>query len=213
MSRINLKNDRKPKKIKQYLGNTILFCEGSTEEAYFDLFKCSIEKSSKYNNLIIEITNAGGNAQRVLNYANELLANEGNNIKFKNYERYLVYDCDAPEKIEEVIKKSKESSNDYKLLISNPCFEIWLLMHYENVNQRLSKYEIGIRLKERMNVKAYSKGSEGHIRKIVGNGERVNLAIDNAKKLAIKYDNLKMEKDIKLMNPYTTVHELMELIF
>jgi len=42
MSRINLKNERRPQKIKQYLGNTILFCEGNTEEAYFDLFKCSI---------------------------------------------------------------------------------------------------------------------------------------------------------------------------
>ena len=132
--------------------------------------------------------------------------------KFKNYDKFLIYDCDAPKNIEEVIKKSKANENSYKLLISNPCFEIWLLMHYENVNQRLSKYEIGMRLEERMNVKAYSKGLEGHIRKIVGDGRRVNLAIKNAQKLDLRYKGLEIGKDIKEMNPYTSVHALMKLI-
>lgn len=76
MARLNLKKDRSPKSIKQYLGNTILFCEGETEKIYFNLFKCGIEKSAKYNNLVIKITNAGGNAQRVLNYANDFLNEE-----------------------------------------------------------------------------------------------------------------------------------------
>ncbi|MGM0379904.1 MAG: hypothetical protein ACQEQE_09185 [Bacillota bacterium] len=82
-----MKEERSPQPIKQNLGNTILFCEGKTEKAYFDLFKDSIEKSSKCNHLVLKITNAAGNAQRVLNYTNNFFENEENRIKYRNFDR------------------------------------------------------------------------------------------------------------------------------
>lgn len=211
MARINLKKGRKPNDIKQYLGNVIIFCEGKTEKMYFSLFKSSLKKDSKYNNLIIKIANASGNAKRVLDYANCFFKEDEARNKYKNFDRYLVFDCDAPPNIREVIEISKKSSNEYKLLISNPNFELWLLMHYENVNKKLTKSQINKKLKERMNVKKYLKGSTGHISKIVGDGSRTILAIENAKKLEKRYISLEIN-DIKKMDPYTTVHRLMELI-
>lgn len=214
MARINLKEERSPRSIKQYLGNILLFCEGKTEKIYFNLFKSSIEKSSKYNNLVIKIANAEGNAQRVLNYGNDFFNKEENRMRYKNFDRYLVYDCDAPSNIQEVIKDSLESINNYKLLVSNPNFEIWLLMHYENINNKLSKYEIEKKLKERLNIEKYNKASEGYTRKIVGDGSRVKLAIENARKLDQEYqlEKLEIPNDITMMDPYTTVYRLMERI-
>lgn len=59
------------------------------------------------------------------------------------------------------------------------------------------------------------KASIGMIRKIIGNGDSVKDAIENAKNLENKYneDNYKIDKEIDKMNSYTTVHKLVENIY
>lgn len=121
-----------------FIGKIILFCEGMTEKNYFEYFSDAV-KHNKFTNINIEVQKAGGNARGVLNYANVFMNKEENNRKYKDYEKILIFDCDVPKDIQSVINDAISGKNKYKLLISNLLFETWLLMHFENVDKKLSK--------------------------------------------------------------------------
>lgn len=206
-----------PRQIEQKelnIGYLLIFCEGSTEENYLKYFSNIINRT-KYNDIVIEINTANGNAMTVLNYANEFLSKEDNQRKYANYQRYLVFDCDDPPNIQEVISNALKSENEYNLLISNPLFEIWLLMHLEDVSAPLSKKKIYQRMEYHLNLedKAYIKlkDNNGVIRHIISN-ESLKSAIQNAKTLESIYNsqNKSFKSNVSELNPYTNVHSLIE---
>ena len=141
MGKTKLSPQRLTQTKKINIGNIIIFCEGKTEKYYFDYFAEIINKN-KYSDVEVVLESANGNAQAVLNYANEFMADEEHNKKFSNYGKYLAFDCDAPPDIQSVVLKAA----GYELLISNYLFETWLLMHFENVENKISKREIYRRL-------------------------------------------------------------------
>ena len=200
---------------KPYLGKVILFCEGTTEYNYFDYFAKIIRANgAKYSHIELELSTAGGNAQTVLNHANDFLKQESNSFKYINYDKYLVFDCDDPPNIKEVIRDMKESDHSYILLLSSLLFETWLLMHFEIVDGPLRKKKIYEKLADILSYDKYEKhkSSPGMIRKIIGNCDSVRNAIINAKELEKIYrsQNYNYEENITSMNPYTTVHQLVE---
>ena len=83
-------------------------------------------------------------------------------------------------------------------------------MHFEDVDVKLSKREIYRRLSEHLH-SSYSKGHKGKTREIVQNGD-IEKVIDNAKALERQYDTegKSVFTSIKDMNPYTSVHKLVE---
>ena len=187
MSRIRLSSERKTATKDLNLGRVILFCEGKTEKFYFDYFASIIKnnKRNKFTDVEIVLESANGNAQSVLNYADRFMSEENNIYKYSNYEKFLVFDCDAPEDIQSVIISAK----DYELLISNYLFEIWLLMHFEDVDKKLSRREIYRRLESYLN-KSYKKGNRGVTREIIQNGN-IEKAIETAKKVDEKSQKVK----------------------
>lgn len=198
------------------LGKVLLICEGPTEVYYFEHFADIIRKNqNKYAHLDIESIPAEGNARRVLNFAEELLQDESNLRRYALYEKHLVFDCDAPDDIVGVISDMLSSTNDYILSLTNLVFETWLLMHLEQVESTYSdtKTKIQNRLDASLG-KAYVKADPGLIRQIVGNGDNLRNAISHARELDKRYkdQHLSMERDIRKMNPFTTVHTLMERI-
>lgn len=188
------------------IGRIIIFCEGATEKHYFDYF-AEILKKNKYNSIEVILETVNGNAQTVLKHADRFMSNEENRHKFSAYGKYLAFDCDDPPDIQSVVMSAKE----YELLVSNNLFEIWLLMHFEDVVVKLTKRQIESKLSMHLH-SGYSKGNKGIIREIIQNGD-IEKAIDNAKELEQRYAD--EEKDllinIKDMNPYTSVHSLIEM--
>ena len=205
MSRTLLTPQRLSETKKTNIGRIIIFCEGKTEKYYFDYF-AEIIKKNKYTDVEVVLETANGNAQTVLNYANAFLFNEERNRKFSTYGKYLAFDCDDPPDIQAVML----AATDYELLISNHLFETWLLMHFEDVDAKISKREIYRRLSEHLHA-GYSKGHKGKTREIVRNGS-IEKAIDSAKALEQQYANegKNVFTSIKEMNPYTSVHKLIE---
>ena len=96
-------------------GSLLIFCEGSTEYNYLSYFKSYLEHNLKahYSSIVLEPINAEGNAMHVYNYAEEFLKNDTNRKKYDLYEKHLVFDCDAPENIEEVLRLMSLSENEY----------------------------------------------------------------------------------------------------
>ena len=205
MGRTILSLQRRSEIKKANIGRIIIFCEGKTEKYYFDYF-AEIIKKNKYTDIEVVLETANGNAQTVLGFANNFMKEEDNNRKYGTYGKYLAYDCDDPSDIQTVLLSSK----DYELLISNYLFETWLLMHFEEVDIKLSKRQIYQRLSDHLH-STYSKGHKGKTREIIRNGE-LEKAIDNANTLEHKYlaQGKTVFTNIKEMNPYTSVHKLIE---
>lgn len=205
MSRTLLSPERRSETKKTNIGKIIIFCEGKTEKFYFDYF-AEIIKQNKYTDVEVVVETANGNARTVLKLAGSFMDEEENNRKYSTYGKYLAFDCDDPPDIQAVLLSSKE----YELLISNHLFETWLLMHFEEVDTTLTKREIYRHLSNHLHG-SYSKGHKGKTREIVQNGS-IEKAIDNAKALAQLYETQgkTVYANIKEMNPYTSVHKLIE---
>ena len=187
------------------IGRVIIFCEGKTEKYYFDYF-AEIIRKSKYTKVEVVLETAGGNAQTVLNFAKAYMSKEENNRAFGTYGKYLTYDCDSPPDIQTVVL----NSTGYELLISNYLFETWLLMHLEEVDERLTKRQTYVRLSDHLH-NSYRKGRRGITREIIQKGE-IEKAIDNARRLeeGYKSEGKSVFSDIRIMNPYTSVYRLVE---
>jgi hypothetical protein len=205
MGRTQLSPQRLSETKKTNIGRIIIFCEGKTEKFYFDYF-AEIIKKNKYTDIEVILETANGNAKTVLNFANEFMDNEKHNQKFNTYGKYLAFDCDDPPDIQSVVLAAAE----YELLISNHLFETWLLMHFEDVDKKISKREIYRRLSSHLR-DAYSKGHKGKTREIVKNGN-IEKAIDNARALEKQYnaEGKSILTNIKDMNPFTNVYKLIE---
>lgn len=202
-------------------GKLIIFCEGHTEYNYLDYFRSYIDNNlrAKYSDIVIEPINAEGNAMHVYNYAEEFLETDENASKYLHYEKHLVFDCDAPENIQEVIALMKDSENDYILDYSNLLFETWLVMHFQNLEpgKDNSKRAILKLMRDYLDVTKYTKkmkASQGTIGKILGsNGnEKIRAAIENAKLLEKHWKDTgkNMDKDITQMNPAVDIYKLIE---
>ena len=205
MGRTQLSPQRLSETRKTNIGRIIIFCEGKTEKYYFDYF-AEIIKKNKYTDVEVVLETANGNAQTVLNRANNFMADAEHNRKFSTYGKYLAFDCDDPPDIQAVV----QAASGYELLISNHLFEIWLLMHFEDVEEKLSKSEIYRRLSAHLHG-SYSKGHKGKTREIVQTGD-IEKAIDNARALEKQYaaEGKSIFANIKDMNPFTNVYKLIE---
>lgn len=202
-------------------GKLLIFCEGHTEYNYLDYLRSYINNNlhAKYSDIVIEPINAEGNAMHVYNYAQEFLEIDENTSRYLHYEKHLVFDCDAPENIQEVIALMKDSENHYILDYSNLLFETWLVMHFQNLepDKDNSKRAIIKLMRDYLNVTKYTKkikASKGTIGKILGsNGnEKIRAAIENAKLLEKHWKDTgkDMNKDITQMNPAVDIYKLIE---
>lgn len=202
-------------------GKLLIFCEGYTEYNYLDYFRQYIDNNlrAKYSDIVIEAINAEGNAMQVYNYAEEFLGKEENARKYLYYEKHLVFDCDAPQNIQDVIALMRVSDNNYVLDYSNLLFETWLVMHFQNLepDSDNGKRAIIKLMREYLNVPRYTpkiKAAKGTIGMILGSSgnERIRAAIENAKQLEWywKTAGKDIDKDVAQMNPSVDIYKLIE---
>jgi hypothetical protein len=117
-----------------------VFCEGETEEAYV----CYLRTKYRIHiEIVSKITGSGINQKFITNYKKGKPTHE----KDKDF---LLYDADEPN----VLSRMKELKA--KLILSNPCIELWFLLHYKNQTSSLSTKECLRDLKNRN--KSYIKG-------------------------------------------------------
>lgn len=87
-------------------------------------------------------------------------------------------------------------------------------MHFEDLEPtiKLGKKKTFEQLSNHL-TSPYEKANKGIIREILQNGN-IEKAIDNAKKLERFYmdANLKIDSDIKKMNPYSSVYRFVEVL-
>ena len=165
---------------KQMKPNFFVFCEGETEIAYVkflrSLYRAPIQVIPKKGKSNIS-------EDFIVKSKNEYVQTEQDKI-------FLMYDLDVDGMLEQLQKIPNA-----ELLVSNPCVELWFLLHYQEQKTEISS-EKCIKKLQKVS-KEYKKGtlSEEEKEAFAKNKE---LAIERAKKLA------------EFHNPSTMVYKLLE---
>ncbi len=189
----------------------LIVSEGSkTEPNYFN----EMRSTYRLNTTHIHVRPSPGTAPvQVVEYAMELFK-EGDphkKIQPKTFEKvYAVFDRDdhdtyfdalkLAESFNGKFKNDKKQPVTFQAIASVPSFELWLLLHFEDVSAPLHRDEATRRLKRHMG--NYKKGSSTIF---FDTSEYLNTAIERAERLAISSNVYNDE-------PFTAIVELVKLL-
>ena len=121
----------------------LVCCEGGvTEPSYFN----GLKREGHNRLLDIEVRPAGPNPKTLVDYAVEkkqeaerkARREKDDNLKYD--EVWCVFDVDLHEHIPEA--KQKAGANKVELAISNPCFELWLLLHFQDQRAHTERHHV-----------------------------------------------------------------------
>lgn len=117
-----IKRSRNLRPIKQ---NIYISCEGDAEEAYLNGLK---RRYSRVATIKISNSSPDTSAPDVVKNLKKKYKNEYSREDL----RYCIFDCDdnTPEQLQ--VAQRLANLEHAQIIFSNPCFEIWLLWHYEN---------------------------------------------------------------------------------
>jgi hypothetical protein len=187
----NFRRNPKNRKQKEYI---LIVCEGEvTEFKYF-------EECVKFYGLsrYVDVNGGGGTDwESVLNHAKGLMRTG------KSYDRvYCVVDIDGKNGINEFIAKAtktKIGNAQFKCIHSMPCFEFWILCHFDQCLKPFKNCPDVVRT-VRKHIPNYDK-TQCHINI---DENIIKKAIDNS------YAILKSHQQTGSSNPLTHVHVVVE---
>lgn len=164
----------------------VVICEGETEESYIHLLRQWYKSPIK---IVPHIEGSRITPSLVEKRVREVKISLNDDVRV-----FLMYDMDVPA-INEKIQKCKATP-----LLSNPCFELWLLLHAKEQNASIStertikELEKSMPLWECYSKSSFTKTQKQYLKK------QVKIAVGRAKKL----------KDFQ--NPSTGVYKLVRLL-
>jgi hypothetical protein len=191
----------------------LIVSEGSkTEPLYFKEICAAYRLNTA--NVEVQPSALGTEPLQVVQYARDLFekGDSYKNIRKRAFEQvYAVFDRDdhktyyqALEKSKSLDGKLKSDQNEpviFRAVTSIPSFELWLLLHFEDIHHWLHRDEVMIRLKK--HISDYKKGSDECFKKT---RNTLDIACERARRLATlstAYDDTK---------PHTAVFELVDLL-
>lgn len=150
----------------------LIVCEGSkTEPLYLRAIQQSLRLPTA--NVQVQPTKYGTEPLRVVEYAEQLFVNGSFDPRLwpRSFDRVVaVFDRDDHKTYDAALEKAAALNgrlkNDENVLVpfdaitSVPCFEIWLLLHFEEVLAPLHRHEVLRRLQQHL--PNYAKGQRDH---------------------------------------------------
>jgi hypothetical protein len=141
---------REPRKL------VLIVCEGeSTEPKYLDEFR-KVKKLSATEIEIVKSRDCGTDPQGIVKYAKakrKKKRDEG--LEYDSV--WCVFDRDSHDRYKNAIIEARD--NRINLAISNPCFELWLLLHYKLQTATIHRKKAEKELKRY--IPHYEKGIDG----------------------------------------------------
>lgn len=195
---------RKPARrqpFRERLPLILVFCEGITEEEYIEGFGVA----ARNQRIRVEISEKRGVPQTLVRNASQMkrdferaAENEGDvNIAFDQV--WCVFDIDDHPDVPNAIVMARD--NGIEVAVSNPCFELWLLIHFRESPGPQDRHKLRSFLRE--HVPEYDK--HAHF-------EDYKPGYANAVRRAGKMEELAAEIGEVGCNPTTGVYRLTELI-
>jgi hypothetical protein len=180
----------------------LILCEGSrTEPGYFRAFRAELR-----NRLVeIEVDDRGG-VPKTLVERTAARKKEAEREARSARDRYLAYDevwcvfdIDEHPLLPDALQQARD--NRIHLAVSNPCFELWALLHFQDQSSYLHRHAVQSRL--RHHLPGYDKDLPF---------ARIHPAYDQAVERARELDRRCETAGNPGDNPSTGVHILTELI-
>jgi hypothetical protein len=134
---------RRRKPFREPRPRVLVCCEGKvTEPGYFN----GLKREGQNHLLDIEVRPGGSNPKTLVDFAVErkknadILARRQQDDNLRYDEVWCVFDVDAHDHVADA--KQKAAANRIQLAISNPCFELWLLLHFQDQNAHIERDEV-----------------------------------------------------------------------
>jgi hypothetical protein len=115
---------RKKSQPKKSVPVPLFIVEGFTEKNYIDILK------GIYSENVVVKNCFGGGANTVLLKSDKILSDSEEISYYTSF--VIIYDLDTDSPRYDVLRKKVETYPNVKLLILDPCFENWLLLHIRN---------------------------------------------------------------------------------
>ncbi|MET0110701.1 MAG: RloB family protein [Candidatus Thiodiazotropha sp.] len=188
--------------------------EGSkTEPKYFDEIRTMLRLPTA--NITTVPGGYGTSPLQVVEYAKDVFVKgfEEKRIQPKGFEKvFAVFDRDEHTNYHQALDRAdsynrKRIRNDenraieFKFIATVPCFELWLLMHFEQPKSPMHREAVYKRLK--FHIPQYNKGADGHFH---DTKEMLTTAVNHAQNLSSQtnaWDGVES---------YTNIHELVKLL-
>lgn len=189
----------------------LIVSEGSKTEPYY-LGEIRAEYRLHTANVQVQPGLFGTTPTQVVEYAEYLFVNGDENIQPRAFEQaYAVFDRDDHDTYHNALAQAAaldgKLRNDLKqpvrveAIASVPCFELWLLLHFEDVLAPLHRAEVYQRLRQYL--PGYDKGQAGHYAQT---RQRLDAATQRAEHLA------GLTTAHNGVEPYTDLHRLVRLL-
>jgi hypothetical protein len=191
----------------------LIVTEGSkTEPLYLEEIRTTHQLQSA--NVAVRPGQLGTAPIQVVRYAQQLF-DKGDLVKGirpKSFDQvYAVFDRDDHDSYFDALNLAKSLNgklrNDdrqvvsFKAIASIPNFELWLLLHYEDIQAPIHRDEVMTRLKQ--HIPGYEKGAGGAF---ATTRNRLETATQRAQSLAAKFNAYSDPE------PFTALHELVTLL-
>ncbi len=196
---------------KEPLKSILIVCEGEkTEPIYFNALK----ETLRLIMVDVEIVGGGGAPITVVNRAIELredrkeIAKKMKSLTKAVYEViYCVIDVEAPTPHESLARAvNKAESNNFEVVLSNPCFEYWYILHFKKTSAPFNRSQ-DAKAALRREHPAYNE-SDTTIFNVVY--PKTSDAIKHSKEVLKEQHN--DSEDLSDCNPSTHVHKIVEYL-
>jgi hypothetical protein len=154
---------------------------------------------------------ASGNDTDPLKIVKNTLKSAGKNYEDLDFNRgdmaFSVFDTDTDKSKQSLIDAAIEygKQHNVEVVLSNPCFEVWYLQHYQNQTKRFNNSNDVIDELHRY-ISSYKK-SDDLFNQLWPN---TNYAIDNCKRLMKYHDNNLVKQRSIERNPSSEVYMILE---
>jgi hypothetical protein len=181
-------------------------CEGKNSEPEYLINFCKI-----HGNGLVRVLTSKAQGVPTTIVANsiekikklEKIAKKSNDPLDKEFEVWAVFDCDEHPFVNESIVRAKQ--HNIKVGYSNPCFEIWALLHVDDHQHHLHRHPLQSKLKTKL--PSYDSKSSKSIC-----AYELNDHYDLAKSRAIKLMKIHESVGSPKANPYTDIYKLLDKI-
>ena len=183
---------------RKVLPRILIVCEGTkTEPGYFEDFR------QRYRRVVELELSPGGVpktlVERAVEKKRDADAKAGKDENESYDEGWCVFDIDDHPKIDDAKQQAKD--NGIELAISNPCFELWVLLHFQDQRAHISRTQL--RIVCRKHLPGYEKNLPV---------EKLSPQHDQAVSRASALDEWQQQQGRKDANPSTGVYKLTKVI-
>jgi len=207
------KKQRKPRKpsdlkrkihLKDALETFLIVCEAEkTEPIYFSHLVTKLDLGSVNVKILRK---PRSNPLKIVEFALDTQENTSTSSTRTEYDKiWCVLDVEssvANKNLQDAIELAK--SKRINIILSNPCFEYWYILHFERISPKMKNCKDAIRMLDRY-IKDYRKNDAGIFNKV---SKKTMEAIENSKSV---FNNC-LGNTVIECNPSTNVHELVEYL-